>query len=144
MTQPVEITIAAEVVAWYAAIVATLGLIISGYMAYRDRADLRISVSPDMIGLNGSDEEVEAYLMVHVANRGRRPVTVDGVGLIPRDPARGEFLLTGSVQPRTITEGKAESYLLRHSLLKAQGVQPTDFNKVVVRDQSGRIWKKRL
>lgn len=144
MASPIDITVTAEAVAWYAAIVATVGFILSAYMAYRDRAQLRITVSPNMIALDGPEDEAGACLMVHIANRGRRPVTVDAVGLIPKDPTRGEFLLTDSVQPRTITEGKAESYLLRHSILEDQEIHPEDLKRVIVRDQTGRIWGKRL
>jgi len=47
-----SITITAEMVAWYAAVVSTIGLIFTGLAAWRDRARLSISISSNMRVLN--------------------------------------------------------------------------------------------
>ena len=67
---------------------------------------------------------------------------MEGVGLIPKDEARRDLLMCDSMRPRTIEEGKSEAYFVDHQTLENQGVRPDQIAQVVVRDQTGRVWKK--
>jgi len=77
-----SIQISASAVAWYAAIVSTLSLAASLYLGWRDRARIRISISPNMMVRNVPQYDPnKTYIDITVRNRGRRPVKIQTVYL---------------------------------------------------------------
>jgi hypothetical protein len=129
------------VVAWYAAVVSTLGFFLALYVALRDRPRLRISVQPNMrrFGSPVYDED-KFYVVVTVANIGRRPLTVGLVGFTQRRKG-GDIILTDSTREgaKDIPEGKSATYLAEQAALPL-----TNLKHVLVRDNAGRIWKRRV
>lgn len=124
-----------SVVAWYGAVVSTLGFGLALYVALRDRPRLRISVQANM----KTFDDPTKFVVVTVANRGRRPVTLSAVWLTPRAKSSGEFLLGESAQPREVGEGKSVSYLANQEHLKREVPY-----RVGIRDQAGRVWRRRI
>lgn len=86
-----QLTRSASAVAWYGAIMATLSLAISGYVAWRDRARIKATarsgqrlVTP---GVPAGHDGEKRYVVITVANVGRRPITVSTAGLKMRGDA---------------------------------------------------------
>lgn len=138
-----EITfqISANTVAWYGAIVATLGASVSIYNAWRDRAQIKIDFQKGMRIMNARPpySEDKDYFSVNITNRGRRPVAIGNVGM---KYFSGEtFILAGSIDDqhtRILTEEKP-----RTSILTDQSI--IDFSKIysiLVYDQAGREYIK--
>jgi hypothetical protein len=79
MTIPqLSIEISANSVAWYGAIVATVGAVVSISNMWKDRARIKIKYEPGqyMIGNPLLYPEGKTYLCVSVVNKGRRPITI--------------------------------------------------------------------
>ncbi len=137
-----KITISADVVAWYAAIVATAALIVNAYGAWRDRAHLVVTarsgyrVTP---GAPGYSPE-KLYISVTVANRGRRPATVSHVWLDVKG-MKEKILLDDSILygSRELKEGASTTYALDQSSVQLEKVK-----YVYAGDQTGRQWRGRL
>lgn len=73
------ITISANSVAWYGAIVATLSAIIAILNYLRDRAIIKVKLSYALFGYQGIlDDNVN--IVIEVINTGRREVTLAGAG----------------------------------------------------------------
>jgi len=74
-----SIQISASSVAWYGAIVATLGAGVSIYNAWKDRPRIKIKFELDqyMIGNNSLYPEDKKYLCVNVINKGRGPIKIE-------------------------------------------------------------------
>jgi hypothetical protein len=129
------------VVAWYAAIVSTLGFFLALYVALRDRPRLRISVQPNMraFGMPVYDED-KLYVLVTVGNVGRRPLTIGLVGFTQRGKG-DDIVLTDSTREgaKDVPEGKSVTYLAEQA-----GLPLFKLKHVIVRDNAGRIWKRRV
>ncbi len=91
------LTITANVVAWYAALVGTGSLAVSFYNAWRDRAHLRVTASAGYRVPPGSHpyDPKKLYISVVVANRGRRPTTVEKVWLTTKGVTGGTASWSG-------------------------------------------------
>ncbi|HWA32311.1 MAG TPA: hypothetical protein VG694_02590 [Candidatus Paceibacterota bacterium] len=74
-----SIQISASTVAWYGAIVATLGAGVSLFNAWKDRPRIKIKYEPDqyMIGNPLIYPEDKKYLCINVINKGRRPIKIE-------------------------------------------------------------------
>lgn len=130
-----------SVVAWYAAVVSTMGFLLALYVALRDRPRLRIFVQPNMLSLgNPLYDENKLYVVVTVANVGRRPLTISLVGFTQRGK-RGDIILTDSTReaPKEVLEGKSAAYRAEQALLPLGHLK-----RVIVRDSAGRLWKRRV
>jgi hypothetical protein len=137
----VDITISAEAVAWYGAIVGTGSLAVSALNAWRDRPRVRVTADAGY-RIQGGEERGyspdKLYISVTVANRGRRPVTIEKVWFDTSEPGRGphillhDSLLSGS---RELAEGKATTYLADQALVDLR-----QLTRVTVSDQTGRTW----
>jgi hypothetical protein len=78
----ISIQVSASVVAWYAAIVSTLGLGIALYTTWHDQARLRISITPNMMLRNVPQYDPnKAYIDITFRNRGRRPARISTISL---------------------------------------------------------------
>jgi hypothetical protein len=75
-------TIIENPVAWYGAIVSTVGIIFSGYNIFHNRARVKIKVSGDMqiYGEQSVYDPNKTYSCITVVNKGRRPVRITLVG----------------------------------------------------------------
>jgi hypothetical protein len=136
------LTITADVVAWYAAIVATISVAVNAYGAWRDRSHLVVTARSGYrvtAGAHGYSPE-KLYISVTVANRGRRPATVSHVWLDVKGMEEkillNDSLLHGS---RELKEGAATTYALDQSSVQLENV-----NYVYAGDQTGRKWRGRL
>jgi hypothetical protein len=102
--QILKIEISANVVAWYAAIISTTGLIINIYKAYQDRARVKIKYEPDMyiygdaLKLTGYKPDTK-YLSISVINEGRRPIRIEKATL-KIIGKKGYFILVDSFSER--------------------------------------------
>lgn len=136
---PVQSSQPVSFVAWYGAVVSTLGFSLALYVALRDRSRLRISVQANVrfMGQAIFDPE-ERYLVVTVANRGRRTVTVEAVSFSTKS---GDILLGDSVRegPKEVAEGKAVTYIAEQARIPLASLK-----RVAARDTTGRVWKRRV
>jgi hypothetical protein len=73
-----RLEISASVVAWYGAIVATVGILVSLYNVLRDRARIKIKYQRDMkiVGPRAVYDPNKIYFNITVINKGRRPVNI--------------------------------------------------------------------
>ena len=128
-------------VAWYAAIVATVGLVIAVYVAWRDRRRVVVyGVSGYGVPGSGPFSPDKKYIAITIANRGRRPMTISTVYCRCRSD-KSRTLLSDSIilTPKQLTEGRSSTYLLEQDL-----VDPSDMKYLVVVDETGREWKDRI
>jgi hypothetical protein len=137
-----NITITAEVVGWYGAIVGTGSLVVSGLNAWRDRARIVVTARPGYRVQNAPGYSPDKlYVAVTVANRGRRPVTISHVWVEKADSTQQKMLLDDSLLhgPREITEGKAAQYLMDQT-----GLDLTTIKRVYAGDMAGRNWSAKF
>lgn len=75
--------ISASTVAWYGAIVATAGALISIYNVLRDRPRIKMQFQKDMniYGHQSVYPKDKTYISITVINKGRRPVNITKAGL---------------------------------------------------------------
>lgn len=79
-----KVEISANVVAWYAAIISTISLMVTGYNIWRDRARIKIEYEPNRILLGDVSAlgyKDKKYLSISVINRGRRPIRIESASL---------------------------------------------------------------
>lgn len=132
-----SITISASAVAWYAAIVGTLSMLILAVKAWRDRPRVRVSARGNMKLLGDADDK--SYIAITVVNAGHRPATVTAVAL----KVRGKYDLTAGEstrEPVELTEGRSRTYLMDQADFDREYVFP-DIRYVFAVDTTGRVWK---
>jgi hypothetical protein len=137
-----KITITADVVAWYAAIVATISVAVNAYGAWRDRAHLVVTARAGYRVTPGAHpySPEKLYISVTVANRGRRPTTVSHVWLLLKGTKEMTLLDDSFLQgSRELKEGTSTNYLLDQNLIRPENVK-----YVYAGDQTGRKWRGRL
>lgn len=68
-------------IAVYAAVVSTIAAGLTGWNYFRDRARLRLTVTPEtmLIGSGDPDLDEEDLIAVRVINRGMKPTTITGL-----------------------------------------------------------------
>jgi hypothetical protein len=127
---------------WYSAIVSTLALFISLYVALRDRPSLKVSVRANMRAQPNADNEFTegAYTIVQITNTGRRTVAIATVWFSQK-PSGNDIALDDSarVGPREVAEGRSTSYVLDQAYFPGMHL-----HRVFVRDEAGRIWTQRV
>jgi hypothetical protein len=127
-------------IAVYGAIVATASIAVSLYVAFRDRAYIKISLTRGM-KIKGPDSSSydpnKTYANISVANRGRRPVTITHVSF--QLDGVNHLLLTDSFtqSARELTEGKSTSYLVQED-----GIEWPRVRRIVISDATGRTYRK--
>ncbi len=136
-----KIEISANAVAWYGAIVATFSAILSGWIARRDRTKVKVDAQPNYEVKTDGPPDDETYIVVTVANTGRRPVTISTVGLLPKRKTDKSILLGDSIRggPHELPEGKATQYLIKQDCLDL-----SLYKCVVAYDQTGRKWRGKV
>lgn len=137
-----KIEITASIVAWYAAIVSTAAAGLSAFQIYWDRAIVKIKVLPNrgMVS-DTSDTDGKTFVMIEVANSGRRPVTISHVSFEQKTGAPSHLLLWGEMNrgPRELTEGKSTSYFTDQT-----GIDWVNIKRVVVSDATGKQYYKKV
>ena len=106
---------ATNLIAWYGAIVATVAIIISAWVAWRSR--VRIMVS----GLSGYRTEAsepydpdKTYLLITVSNPGRRPSTIAQVGLSVREGSSEKRVLAADKGPQVLAGGESSYWIMEY------------------------------
>lgn len=98
----INIEISASAVAWYAAIIGTISLVTSIYLALRDRAKIRIKYQRDMAVMNSPlYDRNKTYFNVTVTNIGRRPIRISNTGVRTVGRERKFALFADSVMRHT-------------------------------------------
>ena len=139
-----RIEISATAVAWYGAIVATLGLTVTVLNFFRDRSKIKVKVSQGLFvykqGIGG-----ERQIIIEAINRGRRTVTVTSVGLSLSDG--NKLVITEHMNfrfPFEIQEGKAiQAFIDVNDVKSAIGKQGTRVTNAWYQDATGKIYRSR-
>lgn len=138
-----QITISAEAVAWYGAIVATTSAILGAISVFRDRAKIRVSATPDMkiVQSVGDYSKDSSYILIEVANVGRRTVHLRELPYLTlKGEKRTSLIVKGPWQPSSIlAEGESATMLGRQ-----QDVDLSQIRRVIVTDATGRRWKGKV
>lgn len=111
MNSPISITITAETVAWYAAIISTTMLLLRLIELYRDKVNVKLKCEKNM-GIIGNPENID-YIMITVINNGKRPVTIGNVSFAMKNGKYGIFSDSLTNGSRELTEGKSTSYQIK-------------------------------
>lgn len=144
-----SISVTASTVAWYAAFVASLsllvaagGLILSIHVARRDRPRIKVTakanwrVSRTALGYDANKD----YILIQARNAGRRPATITHAWLALRNGqslAAADAFIRG---PTVLDETNPPAQFL----VEQEGVQMDQVEYVAVSDQAGRTWKGRF
>jgi hypothetical protein len=134
----ISIHISANAVAWYAAIVSTIGLLISLYTVWKDRPHIRISITPDMRVINVPPYNPNKYYIdVTIRNRGRRPTKISTV-FLKLYRTKGYILLSDSLYGhvnRVLTEENPRANFFVEQNL----IDPKRIEYVLVCDDAGHV-----
>jgi len=142
MLNDISINVSASVVAWYGAIVGTIGLVFSAIATIRDRAKIKILFGRDfrVVGGAGPYRDDIDYASVTVLNMGRRPIKIEKAALKIMG-RKGLFLLNDSFavhRRRTLTEEEPRSeFLVEQDLIDVDRLW-----YVVVYDARGCEYRK--
>ena len=135
-----------DYVAWYGAIVATLGFALSLYAIFRDRAKIDIKYEPNMyLAGNGAavfyKQSDKMHLSISAINKGRRPIRIDRAALRIFGHYNKNFLLTDSFanhRNKIINEENPKTtFMVVQDLIDLKNVI-----YVVVTDGTGRQYRK--
>jgi len=99
------------------ACVAIIGTVIKLFEFIRDRARVEISFEPEVYG--APTGKPECYRVVTVTNRGRRPVTIQDMGVEYRNarPHRAVIYWPAGGTPRTLDESvSVNGFILRDAV----------------------------
>ena len=125
--------------AWHGAITGTLSLGIAGYVAWRDRARIKVWASNNYLvhGTGGPYDPRRKYIMVSVSNAGRRPVTITHVYFRHKHDKHSSLLTDSMLRgPKELKEGQSATYLAEED-----GFDLPSIKAVYVSDATGREWK---
>ncbi len=135
-----KLEITASAMAWYGAIVGTLSAIVASYNVLRDRAKLKIRITPNMEIAQKELYGDETYVLVTVSNAGRRPLSITHVWF-ERGKNDRPFLLADSLKQegaKELTEGKHTDYLAMQKHLDPS------IKKICIVDSIGKYHKRRV
>ena len=144
-----EITISANAVAWYGAIVGTLGILIAMLSAAtsivavrRDRVKLKLTVQPNMItaspvlGINTTGP----FIIITAANVGRRPIHLTAFPWFSQHGTTQSLLIKGDWQPSSeLAENKSATFLAIQDKLDLSKLKA-----IHVKDETGRLWSQKV
>jgi hypothetical protein len=140
-----SINITANMVAWYAAIVSTLGVIVAVLNYLGDKRRLKLSASHGILTGMGDDS---TKVIFSAANTGKRPVTISGVGLSFVEKNDLVLVRTPNLKlPSTLKEGQSCSTWMDHAelehLLKREKKTVKDIKYVWFRDSTGKRYRRK-
>jgi hypothetical protein len=137
----ISIQISASAVAWYAAIVATIGVIMTCYSAWRDRPRVVVTINPNMLVRNAPPYDPnKTYIDITVRNRGRRPVQISTVSL-KLYRTRGFVLVSDSIFQhvhRVLTEERPRT----NFFIEQDLIDPKNIDYAIVYDETGKFYVK--
>ncbi len=140
-----NITISANAVAWYAAIVVTGSVCVAGYAIWRDRARIKVSAQANMrvTPPDGPQDDDDTYIIITVANRGRRAVHLRTWPWFTQKGDKGKAgIVKGYWLPNaTVDEGRSATHLARQASLP---FPLKHLKRVCVQDETGRVWKGKI
>lgn len=143
------LSISSNIVAWYAAVVATISAVITFYQVWMDRAIIKITYQLNMQmgkeifyrGISPYKKNTQ-YMVIDVINIGRRPIKIDK-GYLKLIDESGYYMLGDSMakhRDKVITEeNPTTTFFVEQSLI--------DFSKILyigAMDATGRRYKKYL
>lgn len=136
----ISIVISATTVAWYAAVVSTVSVIIATLNYLGDKRKLKVSASHGFL-TGVSDDSTKVFLTA--ANTGNRPVTVQGVGLTFKDGSDLILMSTPGLElPKAVEQGDSCATWIDHAellaSLKRDGKSTEDIDLVWFRDSTGK------
>lgn len=142
MNPQFKLEILASVVAWYGAIVATAGFVLSLFNSLRDKAHIKIQYQPDMEVVGpGPYSPGKTYFSVTVINKGRRPANITKAGLRIIGGKRKHLIFSDSFsghRTRVLTEESPVT-----EFLVEQDLVPFDKAWYIwVTDATGNIYKR--
>lgn len=135
--QPISLT---DVVAFWGAITGTISLVVAYFTYKRDDIRIKVDVKKGWRVKNSPEYDPnEDQVIIDVANKGRRPVTITTVGYVFLKK-EGGVVLSDSIRlgSRELLEGKNTHYLINQSLIE-------DFSEIKsfeVYDAVGNAYKK--
>jgi len=137
--------ISADAVAWYAAIVSTLAMLILLYGALRDRGRIKINYQKDMqvLGHHPDYDPNKTYVNITVINKGRRPVNITKAGVRVLGAKRKYALLNDSFSTqrnRVLTEAEPTTEFMMEQDEALFG----NAWFICVYDATGKVYRKYL
>jgi len=141
------ITITAETVAWYGAIVASLAFIISvasvilKYISYRKNDLPRLKIeclkNRKVFGDTIYDTE-KTYLSITTTNVGKRPITVTNVGYVTKDKNQSNYLFSDSLLKgaQKLNDGEFASYMIEQDSIDFKTIKHLE-----VHTSMGKVYK---
>jgi hypothetical protein len=140
MPQPYfTISISASAVAWYAAILSTVGTLIQTANYLRDKLRVKVRVHKNMKIFNDPSRDGTIFTEVIVINAGRRPFTLTNIGLLYLQNRASVFMDTTPRTPCELTEGKQAV-----ALVPQDGIYFGNLRCFVAYDALGRQFRKNI
>jgi hypothetical protein len=137
------ITISANSVAWYGAVVATASALIATANYLGDKRKLKVKVTHGLFVGNTFDIDEKMMVFVGAANVGKRPVTVNSAGFRFRNGQDIVLMETPGLQlPFTVEEGKkCQTWIEKKDLVKAMKKQKSRIKFGWYTDSTGKLYK---
>lgn len=145
----ISVTISGNAVAWYGAILATVGTLVQLLNFLRDRKVVKISYQTNLKMAGGQSVIYgpDLYVLVKVVNTGRRPVTISTVGALYRDGTGAIFPDTRPLMPTEIKEGQAIQVIIKQEGIgfeKMAFIEATDAAGTNFRLGVAPVWRRAL
>jgi hypothetical protein len=135
----INISITAEDVAWYGAIVATASVIFSGINLWRDRSRIKISHSKSYVMNAPGYDPNELYFDVQVRNVGRRTVALGNIGIKLFD---GSALILPDSFNKRVNKVLTEQNPRTNFLTLDREIDFTKAHYITVFDEAGREYRR--
>lgn len=141
-----DLHITASTVAWYAAVVGTIGMILNLFRFFKDRHRLVVS------GFTKGEYNWEGneFVVLWGVNTGKRPMTIIGAGfelndgrnlVLDRDFSRSRWVSRNNI-PRLVAEGDiGEVVIERKDLDALMEESQAEIKKGWLKDAKGKKWK---
>jgi hypothetical protein len=137
------LTISADVIAWYGAVVATISAIWSGLSYFRDKSKVRVRIAQ---GFAMYPSDTRQIFLLEAVNHGRRPCTLTGAGFLLKDGAK-----IAIYRPETITfpyelhEGKAVTISIEKSeMVEQMEKRSSSITHAYYQDATGKTFRIRV
>ena len=137
------LTISADAIAWYGAIVATISVVWSGLDYFRDRAKIRVRLAQ---GLALYPLSTERVFILEAVNHGRRLSTLTEAGFLMKSGGTIVILRPETISfPYELHEGKAITISLeKKEIFEQMQKRNSCITHAYFRDATGRIYKARV
>jgi hypothetical protein len=139
-----KIEISASAVAWYGAIVATIGGLVGLLNYLRDRARVKVKVSQGMfVYKQGLGNELQ--VIIQAINFGRRPITMTSVGFALDN--KHKLVITSHTNitfPVEVHEGKSiEAFISNEDVKMATNEVNAKIKNAWFQDATGKVYRKK-